>query len=530
VFNDAAVAARLMQAEWARQRRHQRKPLQVAIIDLDVHQGNGTASIFAGDASVFTLSLHGQKNFPFRKEASDLDVDLPDGCGDAAYLQALEHALDELERRFEPGLILFLAGADPYVGDRLGRLALSFDGLEARDRRVFDWAWQRRIPLAFSMAGGYGVNIDETVQVQMNTYTLALEYWARWNPLAVAEARLHCCYIAWDSPRRPLDIEEAKTCRCPLPVFPTMLKKLPPCAYWSSAAPALSAAMPWRRCMLARMQVAIGSRHPERHEAAYPFAAMRLARFEQLLQPDAWAALLKDVDVVVNCVGILRQRPNESYDHVHHRAPAALALACARAGIRFIHTSALGLHEGAKSRFLSSKLLGERAIAASGSDYAIVRPSLLDGEGGFGARWLRGLSRSPVHCIPRGARGGIAAMTAADLGLAFAALAAFPSLAAHRESNWAALAAMVMPSTCVSCAPTTPAPAPCNCPCPTGWRAWARMPATSLHFSPFSYGHWILLQRDNILQAQPLPELLGREPHAIGSKALTSPAWPALAK
>lgn len=182
VFNDAAVAARLMQAEWARLRRHERKPLQVAIVDLDVHQGNGTASIFSADASVFTLSLHGQKNFPFRKEASDLDVDLPDGCGDAAYLQALEHALDELERRFVPGLVLFLAGADPYEGDRLGRLALSFDGLEARDRRVFDWAWQRRIPLAFSMAGGYGVNIDETVQVQMNTYRVALEYWKRWNP------------------------------------------------------------------------------------------------------------------------------------------------------------------------------------------------------------------------------------------------------------------------------------------------------------------------------------------------------------
>lgn len=178
VFNDVAVAARLMQAEWGRRFR---RPLQVAIIDLDVHQGNGSASIFSRDNSVFTLSLHGEKNFPFRKEAGDLDIDLPDGCADAAYMEALEQALGELERRFEPGLILFLAGADPFIGDRLGRLALSFDGLEARDRRVFDWAWQRRIPLAFAMAGGYGNNIHETVQVQVNTYRVALEYWRRWQ-------------------------------------------------------------------------------------------------------------------------------------------------------------------------------------------------------------------------------------------------------------------------------------------------------------------------------------------------------------
>ncbi len=180
VFNDSAVAARLMQAEWARA-HGQRRPLQVAVIDLDVHQGNGTASIFARDPSVFTLSMHGQRNFPFRKEASDLDVELPDGCADAPYLQALEHALDELERRFEPGLVVFLAGADPFERDRLGRLSLTFDGLEARDRRVFDWAWQRSIPLVFSMAGGYGIDINETVQVQMNTYRVALEYWERWQ-------------------------------------------------------------------------------------------------------------------------------------------------------------------------------------------------------------------------------------------------------------------------------------------------------------------------------------------------------------
>lgn len=179
VFNDAAVAARLVQAEHARRHRA-RGPLKVAIVDLDVHQGNGTARIFANDPSVFTLSLHGEKNFPFRKEPSDLDVELPDGTGDGAYLEALERALDELAHRFEPGLVIYLAGADPHEGDRLGRLKLTFDGLEARDRRVMDWAWQRRLPLAFAMAGGYGTDLEATVQVQMNTYRVALEYHARW--------------------------------------------------------------------------------------------------------------------------------------------------------------------------------------------------------------------------------------------------------------------------------------------------------------------------------------------------------------
>jgi len=178
VFNDAAVAARLMQAEQA---RRSRTPLRVAIVDLDVHQGNGTARIFQGDPTVFTLSLHGQKNFPFRKEASDLDVDLPDGTGDDAYLQALERALDELAHRFDPALVIYLAGADPHEGDRLGRLKLTWDGLEARDRRVFDWAWQRGVPLAFAMAGGYGHRLEDTVQVQVNTFAAALAYARRWH-------------------------------------------------------------------------------------------------------------------------------------------------------------------------------------------------------------------------------------------------------------------------------------------------------------------------------------------------------------
>lgn len=178
VFNDAAVAARLLQAEQARQGR---RGLRVAIVDLDVHQGNGTARIFRDDPSVFTLSIHGQKNFPFRKEAGDLDIDLPDGTGDEAYLQALEGALDELARRFDPGLVIYLAGADPHEGDRLGRLKLTWDGLEARDRRVFDWAWQRGLPLAFAMAGGYGQRIEDTVQAQVNTFAVAAGYARRWH-------------------------------------------------------------------------------------------------------------------------------------------------------------------------------------------------------------------------------------------------------------------------------------------------------------------------------------------------------------
>ncbi|QHI98007.1 histone deacetylase [Xylophilus rhododendri] len=177
VFNDVAVAARLLQAEHA---RGSRRALRVAVIDCDVHQGNGTAAIFRGDPDVFTLSLHGEKNFPFQKEPGDLDIDLPDGCGDSDYLAALEQALASLQDRFEPDFIFYLAGADPHEGDRLGRLKLSFDGMEARDRRVFDWAWQRRLPLAFAMAGGYGRDLASTLQVQENTFVVALEYARRW--------------------------------------------------------------------------------------------------------------------------------------------------------------------------------------------------------------------------------------------------------------------------------------------------------------------------------------------------------------
>jgi acetoin utilization deacetylase AcuC-like enzyme len=185
VFNDAAVAARLMQAEWHRSRRASAAGgLRVAVIDLDVHQGNGTAAIFRDDPTVFTLSLHGAKNFPFRKEASDLDVELPDGCTDGPYLAALDAALEELWARHRgrlPGLVFYLAGADPHEGDRLGRLKLSAEGLAERDRRVFAACRERRIPVAVSMAGGYGHDIGVTVAIQQRTLQEALASWQQWN-------------------------------------------------------------------------------------------------------------------------------------------------------------------------------------------------------------------------------------------------------------------------------------------------------------------------------------------------------------
>nr|WP_259371965.1 histone deacetylase [Caldimonas mangrovi] len=181
VFNDVAVAARLMQAEWHRRRR---ALLRVAVVDLDVHQGNGTAAIFRDDPTVFTLSMHGARNFPFRKEVSDLDLELPDGCEDEPYLDALDGALNQLWHRHEgrpPGLIFYLAGADPYRGDRLGRLRLSVDGLAERDRRVFAAAHARGIPVVVTMAGGYGRVIEETVEIQRRTLSLATGFQQQWN-------------------------------------------------------------------------------------------------------------------------------------------------------------------------------------------------------------------------------------------------------------------------------------------------------------------------------------------------------------
>jgi acetoin utilization deacetylase AcuC-like enzyme len=161
VFNDLAVATRVAQRDHGARR--------VAIVDLDVHQGNGTAALFAGDPQVLTLSLHGQKNYPFVKEPSSLDVGLPDGCEDEAYLAALDPSLERVEG-FRPDLLLYQAGVDPLRGDRFGRLALSHEGLKRRDARVFALARKLGVPLVVVLGGGYHPDGQASVAAHVNVF------------------------------------------------------------------------------------------------------------------------------------------------------------------------------------------------------------------------------------------------------------------------------------------------------------------------------------------------------------------------
>ena len=173
VLNDSAIAARALQKEV-------NSKLKVAIIDLDVHQGNGTASILLEDSSIFTLSIHGENNFPFKKEFSDLDFGLADECEDQTYLTALEQCLEQLDRRFQPDSLIFLAGADPHEDDRLGRLNISSEGMRRRDEIVLQYALERNLPIALSMAGGYGKEIESTVQIHFQTIKTALQFQKRY--------------------------------------------------------------------------------------------------------------------------------------------------------------------------------------------------------------------------------------------------------------------------------------------------------------------------------------------------------------
>lgn len=161
VFNDSAIAARAVQAEGLVER--------VVVVDTDVHQGNGTAAIVRGDATIYTLSIHGAKNFPFRKEQSDLDLALPDGADDGEFLDALEEGLERALEESRAELAIYLAGADPFEDDRLGRLSVSKEGLAERDRLVLESCRERGIPVAVTMAGGYARNVEDTVEIHLQS-------------------------------------------------------------------------------------------------------------------------------------------------------------------------------------------------------------------------------------------------------------------------------------------------------------------------------------------------------------------------
>lgn len=160
-FNDVAIAIRRLQRS--------RQVKRAAIVDLDVHQGNGTHACFAGDPDVYTFSMHGAKNFPFHKVPGTLDVELADGCEDDTYLALLAEYLPRVIRDAQPDIVMYLAGADPHQGDKLGRLSLSFEGLKRRDWMVLECCREVGIPVCITIAGGYGRDINDTVQVHLNT-------------------------------------------------------------------------------------------------------------------------------------------------------------------------------------------------------------------------------------------------------------------------------------------------------------------------------------------------------------------------
>jgi len=170
VFNDVALAIRILQREG--------RVVRATVIDLDVHQGNGTARIFADDPDVFTFSMHGEKNYPFQREISTLDVELPDGSADQLYLRVLAEHLEPVLEQSSPDIVFYLAGADPYVHDRLGRLALQRGGLRARDRAVFRACRRRRLPLVLTLAGGYARELSDVVEIHTATVAEGLGAYA----------------------------------------------------------------------------------------------------------------------------------------------------------------------------------------------------------------------------------------------------------------------------------------------------------------------------------------------------------------
>ena len=277
-------------------------------------------------------------------------------------------------------------------------------------------------------------------------------------------------------------------------------------------------------------EVTIGSRYPEHAARRLPVQAhrceRRTVRFEQLLTADVWQPLLAQIDVVLNCVGILRQRGAETYEKVHHLAPAALADACTAARVRrLVHVSALGLDQRVTSGFLISKRHGEAALRKRTFDSVIVRPSLLDGADGYGARWFRRVARCPIHFVPASARGRVAPLDVDDLGAALALLCE-SSRPVSREVELGGTTQMTIPEyiarlrveQCGANARPAIAIAIPHWIARTGSHI-----CDLLHVTPYSFGHLQLMQNDNLPSINRLPELL----RALGAPhSATSPSRP----
>jgi NADH dehydrogenase len=269
--------------------------------------------------------------------------------------------------------------------------------------------------------------------------------------------------------------------------------------------------------------VVIGTRHPKRALAKLPpelraslhNVELRETHFESLTTRYIWKPLLEDADAVVNAVGILRERGSETYDRVHNMAPAALGEACARLRIRLVHVSALGLRPEARSRFLRSKLIAERKIMASGADYSIVRPALLDGAGGFGADWLRRVARLPVHPYPADAKGRLAPLDVRDLGEALAVLCERGG-EGRREVELGGSARRTMADYLDALRALDHDRPALRLPVPVPLARLASHLCDLLHFSPFSYGHLELMRRDNLPRTNLLSALIGRTPAPVG--------------
>jgi uncharacterized protein YbjT (DUF2867 family) len=267
--------------------------------------------------------------------------------------------------------------------------------------------------------------------------------------------------------------------------------------------------------------VCVGSRHPDGVSKRLPPLALhcerRQVRFETLLESSSWAPILAQVDIVVNCVGVLRPRWGETYERIHHRAVAALADACVLGGIqRLIHVSALGLHEKASSGFVRSKLRGEQALCTRRLDVVIARPSLLDGEGGFGARWLRRVSRWPVHFVPSHTTGRIAPLHVWDLADALCALCAIEPKLGTREVELGGADSRTMKEHLAALRREAGLPRAHVINVARPLARFVSHVCDLLYLTPFSYGHLELLSRDNVPATNALPLLLHRAPRWVG--------------